>query len=196
VLIVFLPAFRAHHSIAIPAASLFVCIAIAGGVWLAENADAVLASFGSDSSLTGRDRIWDAVMTMIGERPWLGYGFAAFWRGVEGPSAEVWAAVGTTPPHAHNGLLDVWLQLGFVGVAAAVLFVATTCWRSARLARREWSFQHVLPLLLVAFIVFFNFSETTFASGNSLYWLLLVYVAVACGRELRSSANAAPSGSA
>jgi O-antigen ligase len=184
-LFLFLPAFRAHYSIAVPAASLFGLVAIAGGYWLYESADAVLASFGTDATFTGRGRIWEAVWTMIGERPITGYGFGAFWRGIEGPSAYVWSVVGTTPPHAHSGLLDLWLQLGVAGAIAGLAVVAMALARAWRSLQQAWRFENVLPIVFVAFIVFFNFSESTFVGANSLYWLLLSYFGFAVGRRVR-----------
>jgi len=50
------------------------------------NAEAIAALFGKDLTLTGRTNFWPLILDKIQERPWLGYGFGAFWQGLEGPS--------------------------------------------------------------------------------------------------------------
>ncbi len=46
------------------------------------------------------------------QRPWFGYGYDAFWRGMQGPSFQIAAAVHFVVAHAHNGFLEIALELG------------------------------------------------------------------------------------
>src|SRR5205823_1872949 len=57
------------------------------------------------------------VLSKIAMRPILGYGVNAFWRGRSAEYAGIWDAVGWPTPHSHNGLLDLALDLGAVGIA-------------------------------------------------------------------------------
>ncbi|HLY80706.1 MAG TPA: O-antigen ligase family protein, partial [Caulobacteraceae bacterium] len=41
--------------------------------------DVVFGLLGKDATLTGRTKIWAAVMRQIDERPWQGFGYAAIW---------------------------------------------------------------------------------------------------------------------
>ena len=67
-----------------------------------------------------RIEIWHRVSQLIAERIWLGYGFdAARYLGKPGVSPIVFL-------HPHNGLLQVWLELGAVG-AALFLGWALSC---------------------------------------------------------------------
>jgi O-antigen ligase len=59
-----------------------------------------------------RVEIWNRVHELIGERPWFGYGFDSGRTIAQGP--------GVSFLHPHNGLLQVRLELGLVGV---VLFL-------------------------------------------------------------------------
>ncbi len=77
----------------------------------------------SDPSFTGRNDIWQFAIEHIGERPWLGHGFGAYW---ETPltyfkpvpeGSQVTAA-----SHAHNAFLDLALTVGIVGVGLALLW--------------------------------------------------------------------------
>ena len=38
-----------------------------------------LSLLGKDTTLTGRTELWDAVVSLIKERPFLGYGYRAMW---------------------------------------------------------------------------------------------------------------------
>ena len=177
-----LPALRAHHSVAIPAGALLAVTGVLSFHWLAGNSDAALNTLGGDSTLTGRSEIWSAVWTQISAHPWLGYGFSAFWRGFDGPSAEVWATVGATPPHAHNGVLDLWLDLGLAGVLLFAVSFAVTAGRAARALRETWSIETVFPACLLAFLVLFNLSESTLLRQHSIFWVLYVAAAVQLAR--------------
>jgi O-antigen ligase len=90
----------------------------------------VLDALGRDAGLTGRDAIWAAVWERAMERPVLGNGFSTPWVPWE-PMFDGWIIDhGITVFHAHDMWLDVFLQLGVVGVAViAVVFGAAT-WRS------------------------------------------------------------------
>jgi O-antigen ligase len=173
-----LPALRAHVSIAVPATAMTAIGALLASQWLMNNAGAVATSLGRDATLTGRSGIWSAVWPLAEERPWFGYGYSGFWRGVDGPSGQVWAIVEVPTPHAHNGLLDLFLQLGALGVFAFLLAFAALLWRALRAARREWSFHGVLPLVFVLFFGFYNVAESSIADRNSLLWTLVVAFAV------------------
>jgi O-antigen ligase len=177
-----LPALRAHSSIAVPSAAALAIAGVLSFQWVAAHSDAALNSVGADSTLTGRSEIWSAVWSMIADHPWLGYGFGAFWRGFDGPSAQVWAQIGATPPHAHNGVLDLWLDLGLAGVALAAGSLAVAGGRAARALRGEWSLDSVFPAAMLAFLVLFNLTESTFLKQHSMFWVLYVATAVSLAR--------------
>jgi exopolysaccharide production protein ExoQ len=184
-----LPGLRAHYSIAIPSACLFVACAVLGGAWLYTRADAVLSSVGSDSTLTGRREIWDAVWQSIAARPLVGYGYDAFWRGFDGASAQVWAVIPSQPPHAHNGVLELWLDVGVVGVALLAAAVGVAFWRAVAEARRAWTFEALFPLLVLVLIALYNVTESTLMVRNSLFWILLVAISVQLTPQRRAAAE-------
>ena len=83
----------------------------------------IFASVGKDSTLSQRTIIWAAAWDAAVKRPILGYGFAAFWKGLYGPSQSVVLIAGWGLEQAQDGFLDVWLEVGVVGLA---LFAAMT----------------------------------------------------------------------
>ena len=57
----------------------------------------------------------------IAKRPLLGYGYQAFWLGLEGESYRVILAVSWVLAQAQNGFLDVMLEMGMLGLVIVLL---------------------------------------------------------------------------
>ena len=76
---------------------------------------------GKDMTLTGRTGIWSEVLDSIVKRPLLGYGYQAFWLGLEGESYRVILAVTWMLAQAQNGFLDIMLENGVAGLTIVLL---------------------------------------------------------------------------
>lgn len=181
--------------------SLLACLASAGAipvlialqrggilsvifVWLAATAaliggatfyivpDSVFKMLGKDPTLTGRTEIWASLMRLSDKHPWLGYGYKAFWTPTSVPASVVRAETHWAVPSAHNGWLDLLIQLGWIGVAlfGAVLAIGFFC-ALFRFARVKDGFFSVLILMLFSFLIM---SESFILSQNSLIWALFV----------------------
>lgn len=130
-----------------------------------------------DPTLTGRTDVWVASVA-ASERSWLGYGYGAFWRGADGPSFTVWKLTNWDAFYSHNGFLDVWLDLGFVGLGLVVLGIAITFrtallrWRVQPLPQNLW---HVLFIL---YLLASNLTEGTILGTNVLSWILYVAISI------------------
>lgn len=86
------------------------------------NLEPLLALFGKDLTLTGRTVLWHYLFQSILKRPLTGFGYMAFWQGLQGESANIWGALKWPGiMYAENGILELWLGLGGIGV---VLFLA------------------------------------------------------------------------
>ncbi len=154
------------------------------------NLEPVFAALGRDTTLTGRTEIWAAVMTSIAHRPWLGYGYNAFWQQWSGPSAAVLSAVGWDTPHSHNGWLDLWLDLGLVGLITFGLGLGLAVQAGLVRARQTNRAADLLPLVFLTYLVLINMSEASILKQHSLFWAMYV-AALSWGRppkpsELRS----------
>ena len=178
ILIVLLPLYKAlrwSSSLAIP---FFITIILVGGsvaVLLVSNAESILGAFGRDLTLTGRTKLWAAVIYKIGERPWLGYGYKGFWQRGEGNSTEVLRIIRWAAPHSHNGFLDLWLDLGLLGLLAFALSFLAVYWRSLLCLRITKSSEGLLPLVYLTFLLLANLTESSLLRQNSL-WILFTVV--------------------
>ena len=150
-------------------------IAAVLGVLLAETSEQLLALLGRDATLTDRTLIWDILTEFALEQPWLGRGYGAFWfSDVSAWFADRWGSI----DHAHNGYMDLWLELGFVGLAGFVLLLLSA-------SRTAWNayLEHPTParaffpaFIFVAALV--NSVGRLIPAHNSIYWVLLCYCAL------------------
>lgn len=127
---------------------------------------------GKDASLTGRTDIWEAVLRQSRASPWLGFGFAAFWGVDSAPAMWIRHQLEWVVPTAHNGWLDVLVQLGWIGVwlFGAVFALAAIAAVVRCQTLRDGYFA---PLFLAVYGVSL-LSESFVLNHNSLPWVLAV----------------------
>lgn len=143
--------------------------------WNTDSA-AILQALGKDPSLTGRTLIWEALMRRVAERPMTGYGFSAFW-GVDSiPAREIRLETQWPVPSAHNGWIDLLVQLGWPGA----IFVGTIMLVSAILVivrlngmgAREgyWSIAYLTVFTAL------SLSESVLLTHANLPWILMLAI--------------------
>jgi O-antigen ligase len=170
--------FRWRYEYMISAILLGIVIGIAGillFIYYGES-DLLFVSVGKDSTLSGRTDIWLAVIEMIKRSFWFGYGLAAFWHGLEGPSAYVELTVRVPVAYAHNGFLDLWLGLGFVGVSTFLLSFANTTIRAVALLRNTKTAEGLWPLLCLTYILLSNMTEGTIITMDNMFWAIFTAI--------------------
>jgi O-antigen ligase len=134
----------------------------------------ITALLGRDGTLTGRTTIWAHLLDSGMQRPWLGYGYRAFWTGLEGESGKLYMEVGWVFTYAHNGLLEVWLQVGWVGLALVLCALAVALRNAARCARARATEGTEWLVMLLALTLIYNLDEGTILFTRSLVSMLLV----------------------
>jgi len=140
--------------------------------------DVVFGLLGKDATLTGRTKIWTAVLRQINERPWQGFGYAATWddTGPWGPLAWIVHDSGFRPHHAHNSWLEQWLALGLPGLIAWTAFFLQTLVANIVALYREKGAYLALPFFVVYALM--TFSESIAVQYNDMRWALFVALAV------------------
>lgn len=167
---------RWRYTLMIP---FFITIVLLGGgalVWLLSHAESILGMLGKDTTLTGRTGLWSAVIDMIWQRPLLGYGYSGFWLGWEGESSYVWRVAGVKAVQAHNGFLELWLNLGLLGVLAFSALFLLSFLRAIAWARWTQTVRGFWPLFYLEFMLLFSLTENTILSRNSIFWVLFVSI--------------------
>jgi len=196
-----LPLFRAlRMSVekALPIIILSMGIMFFTALWLVDNLEIVLAGLHRDVTLTGRTQIWNALIPMIKKNFWLGYGYASFWQFI-GYDPIIWQAPEFSifniprPAHAHNGFIDLWLELGLVGVVLFTASLISNFVRAISLASRKRGVIDYWPLALMTYILLYNVTESLILGQNSLDWALYVAITFHLSRGRVPEEEAAPS---
>lgn len=174
---------RWRYHLMIPSLTALSAVGATVYVWMTANAETLLGSIGKDTTLTGRGDLWPLVLQRIWEKPWLGYGYGAFWNGLDGESSSVWYASGWTPPNSHNGFLDVLLGLGWVGMSILAIGFFTISFPKALVwVRQSQTSEGLWPALYMTYLVLANLGESTLMIQNDIFWVL--YTAVAFSVQL------------
>jgi exopolysaccharide production protein ExoQ len=173
---------RARTAVAV-AAPLVIAAFVAAAAWLYSH---FAGLFGRDLTLSGRTAIWAQVARFIARRPLAGYGYDAFWRGLTGPSLQIDAAVHFVVEHAHNGFLEILLELGVLGLALFILSWIRAGIRLWPLWRRGRIAEIAFPLAFLVLIVLYDLDENTLLIYNGIFWPLYV-ASLASVRQLSIS---------
>jgi O-antigen ligase len=128
----------------------------------------------ASNTLYTRFDLWRLVSEMIAERPVLGYGLASFWLGWDGPSARIWRVQRWGPNHAHNGFLDIGLELGLVGMVLSIVLLLTNLYWAIQFHRRYRTPISMWPALYFSFLLMTNFAYSMFLSQTIFFWTLFV----------------------
>ena len=144
----------------------------------------LLALLGKSSNLTGRLDIWSAVIGLAQERPAFGWGWVSFWIPWAPPFDTLAFEGGVQQLHAHNAWLDIWLQLGIVGLVVFGILVLSTAFRSWTLAvDRPWfeptspapyTAISLLPLLLIVALLVQSVAESRLLIEYGLALLVIL----------------------
>ncbi|GAB4466029.1 MAG: hypothetical protein OHK0037_21380 [Elainellaceae cyanobacterium] len=171
--------FRAKYRLAIWYwIGIFIGILI---VLLLGNWITLVEGIGGDPTFTGRTEIWSFLIDKISERPWLGYGRSAFWAPQTNNNILVAQRVsyygsllGLEITHAHNGFIDLLLDLGWVGFA---IFLGSFLSVSKKLI--DWIYLSVSSetIWTAVFLIFFvisNVTESWLFRNTNLIWVVYV----------------------
>ncbi len=150
-----------------------------------QQAENLAGVVGKDLTLTGRTELWDYAWEMICRRPWLGYGYGSLWSSWDSETAPIWRAVGWTAPNSHSGFLELWLNLGLLGVAIVLLHFLIHLFKSLSLVSQSKTPEFFLPLMFMLYTLLVNLTEAVFLDRNSIHWVL--YVSLALSLQLRSN---------
>lgn len=162
------------------AAATLAAIA-AGLAWLMRRG--ILSFLGRDGDLTDRTEIWDLVFSRGAAQPVVGNGFATPWIPWD-PAFSDWIVMprGLHIIQAHSVWVDVWFQLGVVGVALLACLYVLFVWRTWVFAVRHHRWQRrndrvtaTVSLLPVAVGVIVVIQGITESSPLLLWgWMLTV----------------------
>jgi exopolysaccharide production protein ExoQ len=143
-----------------------------------------LQGMGKDATLTGRTDIWRLVLGLTGNS-WIGAGFESFW--LPGWRRDkIWDAYWWHPNEAHNGYIEVFLNLGWLGVALLVLILLSG-YRNIMLSLRRDGEIGRLSLAYFVVSVVYSFTEAGFRMLDPV-WLTFLMAIMAISTTRASKA--------
>jgi exopolysaccharide production protein ExoQ len=179
---------RLSYPVMIPMVMTIVTIGSSILLWFSANAVLVFNSIGKDATLTGRADMWPYMIDLILKQPWLGYGYSAVWIDWDSPGAYVWRAAKWVTPNAHNGFLDLCLELGLLGAVVFAIDFCKALFKGITRLQLSNSTVEFWPLLYLTYMVVANLGESSLLNRNDISWL--IYVAVSLSLEIdRSGSN-------
>ena len=178
-------ALRARLTTLVPIVVLVLLVVSVLMLLIFDNGPLALAYFGRSTTLSRRTEIWRAVWSFISAHMLLGYGFSSFWAGMQGESALVAARLGFVARHAHNGFLDLWLELGIVGLLIFAVGYFQAVRQGVLLVRSTHNRFACWPLLYFTFMLLYDLVEGPILRQNNLYWALYVAATVSATQAAR-----------
>ncbi len=153
---------------------LLALLHLGGGQWLVE-------LLGRDVTLSNRVPIWQILSDYLAERPWLGFGYQAFWD-QESYRVDYFSyLLGFAPHYSHSGYLELKLDGG--NVALLLFGICFVRWWVALLSERAAHLPET-PLFIAYLFAFavVNTVEVKLMQKNEFTWLFLVYIAACLHR--------------
>jgi O-antigen ligase len=131
--------------------------------------------FGKDMTLSGRVPIWEYAWLEIEKRLLLGYGFATYWI-MGNIRIDIFAATfeGLKVNQAHNGYLEILLQLGVVGSIFFLFPIIASIYRTLKLNSN-------LAILILVPILTLNYTESVLfkvGEGITTFYFMATYIAL------------------
>src|SRR6266705_1589860 len=134
----------------------------------------IVQAMGRDTTLTGRTVFWNELLLMDTD-PLFGTGFESFWLGER--VKTLWRKYWWHPNQAHNGYLEVYLNLGWTGVALLGLVMAWGYRNVVGAFRREPEAGR-LRLAYFAVVLVYNLTEAAFNGIHVVWFAFLLAVTV------------------
>lgn len=158
---------------------LVVALGIATGVAvplvLQESSMAGAATaLGRDATFTGRTEIWAGLIPEAAQHPLLGHGFGSFWTGANQEEHRI--------GEAHNGYLDMRLELGWLGILLVAGLLVSSCRTALRLLSTDF-YWAIFAICLILMAVVHNLSESSINSFTSQLMALVIFTVTSLRKD-------------
>lgn len=123
-----------------------------------------------DPTLTGRADIWNSLLS-AGTNPLIGVGYESFWFGEE--AKHLWEVYWWHPTQAHNGYLEVYLNLGAIGI----ILLLGICFATYRYGKRSLAsnfYEGRLRLTFLGAILLYAATEAAFKGLHPMWFVFLL----------------------
>jgi exopolysaccharide production protein ExoQ len=144
----------------------------------------LVGTLGRDATLTGRTDIWKLVLGMSGN-PLFGVGFESFWLGER--LEKTWNLYHFHLNESHNGYIEIYLTLGWIGIALLAILLVTG-YRNLLSAFRQDPGASSLKLGYFIVAVIYNLAESAFRGLNPI-WIFFFFAITAIPKPSTSEVS-------
>jgi len=135
--------------------------------------DMIISLLGRRPDLTTRGPMWESLLS-ININPIVGTGFESFWLGER--REYIRTVLGIPQHQAHNGYLEMYLHLGFFGVAFIFGWFFSGLKKIYHRVKTDYS-TTIFRLVIIVVVYLYNYTEATFL-GTSNMWFLLFFAVI------------------
>lgn len=172
--------------------------AILGTVMLVIDVPAMIATvskgLGRDATFSGRDVVWRLAWENIALHPWFGGGFYAGWPQsakdfllqLKGPTGSL--------NHAHNGYLQLVLDIGVIGLALALVPSLLALNNIASKPVGHWTDLERFGAVFIPAYFILNTAGSYLLVTNDLFQWLVLFLAMESQRSVGAAQTAASTG--
>ena len=150
--------------VAVPGILIGISIPIAGSTGVISG---ILEFLGRDTTFTGRTEIWEGILPTAWKNSLVGVGYGSYWINppLRYPLNEL--------THAHNGYLNIFVELGFIGLGTVVAFLLSAFRQVQKALTREVEWAAFCAALLLI-LLFHNVTECSLLRASSFLWLIVL----------------------
>jgi exopolysaccharide production protein ExoQ len=132
----------------------------------------VLELLGRNPTLTGRTEVWHTILP-FSQNALVGSGYESFWLGDR--LAKIGRITGAGLQEAHNGYLEIYLNLGWVGLILLATVIVTGLRKVIHAVGRDPDIGSLRLAYLVLALIY-NFTEAAFKMMNPVWIFFLLAV--------------------
>lgn len=138
----------------------------------------------SYNTLQVRMALWNIVVEKAQQRPLFGYGYGntSVYSTLDSVALarSVW-----TPEQSHNGFLEIFMQLGLVGLAAMVLHIILGFRRGFILARLTKANEALWVIAYLIILLLFNLTYSIYLGQLTMPWTIYVALSLSVCFQLK-----------
>jgi len=138
----------------------------------------VFTFIGKSPDMTGRSGIWKNVLGLVAERPIQGWGWVSYWIPGVKPFKGLGIVHGVEYYQAHNAYIEMFFQLGAIGLALFIALLLVAFVKIWRLAVRHTNALYLWPILLFVGLLAQNLSESRMLVEIGWVYIVLLTVKV------------------
>ena len=179
---------RQQYKLKVIILSLVFILVGSAAILIIGNLDTILIDIlGKDTTFNGRIPIWNLILEKVGERPWVGYGYNAFWSSDAGLDVILnsWASnnrenlsLGDKSFNAHSGYFETLAELGYLGISLYAISFITVLTRVSILLALTRKMEFFYCFQFLAFSSVANFAAVYFQAFSAKSTFSSIYISI------------------